>query len=157
VTVDPGLPGRLTDAQWGEAIVHAAEAGQTAAVGLMLDLGCPVGARGGGHGSTALHAAAYCGSAGTVRLLIDRGADFEARDTTWDSTPLDWACVGSGERPASNPSPDWVATVRALFEAGASTQGITLSADEPKQPSPEVAELLRACGVPDTGGAQDTT
>jgi ankyrin repeat protein len=146
---DPGLPGRITDAQRGEAIGHAAEAGHTAAVSLMLDLGFPPEARAGGDGGTALHAAAYSGSAGTVRLLIDRGADLEARDTTWDSTALNWAVVGSGFRPGSNPRPDWVATAAALLDAGASAEGITLSADDPKPPSPEVAELLRAAGVRD--------
>ena len=54
-----------------------------------------------------------------------------------------WAAVGSGERPATNPRPDWIATVAALLDAGASTEGITLSPDEPKQPSPEVAALLQ--------------
>ena len=78
------------------------------------------------------------------RLLLDRGADLEARDATWNSPPLDWAAVGSGERPATNPRPDWIATVAALLDAGASTEAITLSPDEPKQPSPEVAALLRA-------------
>ena len=114
----------------------------------MLDLGFPVGARGGDHGGTALHAAAYCGSAGAVRLLLDRGANLEARDATWNSPPLDWAAVGSGERPATNPRPDWIATVAALLEAGASTEGITLSPDEPKQPSPDVAALLRQARRP---------
>jgi ankyrin repeat protein len=54
----------------------------------MLDLGFPVGTRGGDDGGTALHTAAYAGSADVARLLLDRGADIEARDTTWDSTPL---------------------------------------------------------------------
>jgi ankyrin repeat protein len=156
-TRDPGLPGRLTDGQRGEAIVHAAEVGHTAAVRLMLDLGFPVEVRGGADGGTALHAAAYSGSADTVRLLIDRGADIEARDTTYDSTALNWAVVGSGFRPASNPRPDWVATAAALLDAGASTEGITLSADDAKPPSPHVAELLRTAGVRDADQAQDTT
>ena len=47
----------------------------------------------------------------------------------------------------TNPRPDWVATVRLLIEAGASTQDITLSPDDPKSPSPEVAELLRGYGI----------
>ena len=51
------------------------------------------------------------------------------------------------ERPGSNAHADWVATVRALIEAGASTQGITLSPDDPKPPSPDVAELLRGYGI----------
>ena len=79
----------------------------------------------------------------TVRLLLDRGADIEAHDTNWNSTPLDWAAVGSGEQPRTNPTADWLETVRALLEHGASTDEITLDPDDPKQPSTEVAELLR--------------
>jgi ankyrin repeat protein len=141
---DPGLPARLSEAQQAAALIRAAETGHTAALALMLDLGFPVDARDGDDGGTALHAAAYSGSADAVRLLLGRGANFEARDTTWDSPPLDWAAVGSGERPGTNPRPDWIATVQALLDAGASTESITLSPDEPKQPSPEVAALLRS-------------
>jgi hypothetical protein len=46
-----------------------------------------------------------------------------------------------------DPHPDWPATVSALLDAGASTAGITLSPDDPKPPSPEVAALLRARGI----------
>jgi ankyrin repeat protein len=140
---DPGLSARLSEAQQAAALIRAAETGHIAALTLMLDLGFPVDARGGDHGGTALHAAAYSGSTDAVRLLLGRDADLEARDATWDSPPLDWAAVGSGERPADNRRPDWIATVQALLEAGASTDSITLSPDEPKQPSPEVATLLR--------------
>ena len=143
-----GLPDHLTDAERG-MIVHAAEYGNTAAVRLMLDLGFPVDTRGGDDGGTALHAAAVSGSADTVRLLLERGADIEARDTTFDSTPLIWAIVGSGQRLGHNPDPDWIATIRTLIQAGASTQDITLSPDDPKPPSPDVAELLRGHGVAD--------
>jgi len=146
LTRDPGLPGRLTGSQQAMAMMHAAEAGNTAAVGLLLDLGFPIDSRGDEAGATALHAAAYSGSA---RLLIDRGADIEACDTRWDSPPLEWAIVGSGEQPVTSPRPDWLATIRALIEAGASTQGITLSPDDPKPPSPDVAELLRGYGIGD--------
>jgi ankyrin repeat protein len=140
---DPGLPGRAGEDQQAAALVRAAETSNTAALALMLDLGFPADARGGDHGATALHAAAYTGSADAVQLLLGRGADLEARDATWNSTPLEWAAVGSGQRPATNPSPDWIATVQALLEAGAPTEGITLSPGEPKQPSQEVAALLR--------------
>ena len=142
---DPGLRDRLSEIQQAAALTRAAETGHAAALALMLDLGFPVDARDGDNdGATALHAAAYHGSADAVRLLLARGADLEARDTTYDSTPLDWAAVGSGERPATNRSPDWIATVQALLDAGASTEEITLSPDAQKAPSSEVAVLLRS-------------
>src|SRR5262249_26375907 len=121
---DPGLLDRLQDHERA-ALFRAAEAGDTAAVALMLDLGFPAAPR-GDDGGTALHAAAFAGSAETVRLLLDRGADIDARDTTWNSTPLVWAAVRSGARPAGNPAPDWVETVSILTERGASTDDVTL-------------------------------
>ena len=142
---DPGLVSRMEDGELA-ALVHAAEAGDETAVALMLDLGFPVGAQRPEDGGTALHAAAYAGSAPVVRLLIGRGANLEALDGQWESTPLDWAIVGSGYWPTSAPSPDWVATVRVLVEAGASTEDLSLSPDSPKPPSPEVAGLLRSYG-----------
>jgi ankyrin repeat protein len=138
---DPDLLERLTGDERA-AIVLAAEAGDTAAVELMLDLGFAAETR-GDDGGTALHAAAYNGSAATVRLLLERGADLEARDTTWNSTPLEWAAVGSGERPRTNAAAAWPETVRMLLERGASAAGITLGPDEAKRPSAEVEELLR--------------
>jgi ankyrin repeat protein len=139
---DPGLLERLTDDERA-AIFRAAERGDTGAVGLMLELGFPPETR-GDNGGTALHAAAYNGSAETVRLLLAHGADLEARDTTWNDTPLGWATVGSGERPRTNKAGNWIETVRTLLEHGASTNEITLEPDDPKPPSPEVAEVLRA-------------
>jgi ankyrin repeat protein len=145
---DPALPGRLTQAEQA-AIVHAAEAGNEPAVSLMLDLGFPIGVR-RDDGATALHAAAYAGSVPVVRLLINRGADLEALDGQFESPALGWALVGSRHRPQTSPHPDWVTTVRALIEAGASTQDLTLSPDDPTGPSAEVADLLRAFGVGST-------
>jgi ankyrin repeat protein len=146
IAQDPGLPGRLTAAQQAAAMIGAAESGDTGALALMLDLGFGVDARGDDDGGTALHAAAYSGSAPAVRLLLDRGARIEARDTSWNSTPIEWAAVGSGEQPAGNPHADWSAVVQILLEAGASAQDISLSPDDPKPPSPEVAALLRRHG-----------
>jgi len=149
LAADPGLAGRLSAGDY-EALPGAADHGDTEAVRLMLDLGFPLGIRlVQDDGATALHLAAGAGSAATVRLLLERGAGVEARDTTWDSTPLEWAIAGSGLRRGHDPHPDWPATVSALLDAGASTAGITLSADDPKPPSPEVAALLRARGIPE--------
>ena len=136
----------LSDVDAG-AIVAAAEAGDARAVRLMLDVGFPVNARGSDRGQTALHSAAYAGSADTVRVLLEHGANIEARDTTWNDPPLDWALVGSGETPDTAPAPDWLRTVALLLDAGASTAGITLSPEDPKPPSPEVAQLLRDRGL----------
>jgi ankyrin repeat protein len=133
-----------------QALADAADHGHTEAVRLMLDLGFPPDARSEqDNGATALHLAAAAGSTGTVRLLLDRGADIEARDTAWNSTPLEWAMVGSGMRLGHDPDPDWPATVSTLLDAGASAGGIVLAPDDPKPPSPEVAALLRARGIPD--------
>jgi ankyrin repeat protein len=140
---------RLGDDDYAE-LCRAAELGNTAAVELMVDIGFPVDAR-GDNGGTPLHAAAYYGSAEAARLLLDHGADLLARDTSWNDTPLGWAIVGSGERPEHNPRADWVATVHALLDAGAAIDGVRLSTDDPKPPSPEVAQLLRDRGVPDEG------
>ena len=61
--------------------------------------------------------------------------------------------MGSGMRPGHDPHPDWPATVGALLDAGVSTEAITLSPDDPKPPSPEVAALLRARGIPEEASA----
>jgi ankyrin repeat protein len=149
LAADPGLAGRLT-AEDHRVLTGAADHGHTEAVRLMLDLGFPPGARSEqDNGATALHLAAAAGSPGTVRLLLERGADIEVRDSAWNSTPLEWAIVGSGMRLGHDPDPDWTGTVSTLLDAGASTGGIVLSPNDPKPPSPEVAALLRARGIPD--------
>jgi len=142
VALDPELVSRLSEEDL-TVIVDAADDDGTEAVGLMLELGFPLEAR-NYNGATALHAAAYCGAAGLVRLLIERGADLESRDREFGGTPLSWATVGSGERPKYNPDGDWVGTVRALLDAGASPECVWVST---KPPSEEVAALLHAYGV----------
>ena len=146
---DPGLAPPLTTG-CRRILTDAADHGHTEALRLMLDLSFPPDARSEhDDGATALHLAAAAGSVPAVRLLLDRGADIEARDTTWDSTPLEWAIVGSGMRLGHAPDPDWPGTVGALLDAGASTGGILLSPDDQKPPSAEVAAVLRARGIPD--------
>jgi ankyrin repeat protein len=144
---EPGLAGRLSSAQQADALIRAAETGHTAALTMMIDFGFPVGAHGGENGGTALHAAAYAGSADATRLLLDRGADVEARDENWDSHPLVWAAIGSSEQPDLNPHPDWAGTVQALLQAGANAADVTLSPDEDHPPSPEVAALLKQATI----------
>src|SRR6202011_4993612 len=104
---EPGLAGRLSSAQQADALIRAAETGHSAALTMMLDLEFGVDAHGGENGGTALRAGAYAGSADAARLLLDRGADVEARDENWDSHPLVWAAIGSSEQPDLNLHPDW--------------------------------------------------
>jgi len=82
-------------------------------------------------------------------MLRDRDDQRATLDAGDDSVALDSAGGDGGMGRAHAPDPDWPATIGALLDAGASTDGIALSPDDPKPPSPEVAALLRARGIPD--------
>jgi ankyrin repeat protein len=140
---DPDLLTQLTDEDHA-VLVDAADHGRLDAVRLMVDLGFPLETRGGEDGATPLHAAAASGSVDVVRLLIEEGADIEAPDATWQSSPLVWASVGSGFKLGHAADPDWVATVRAFIDCGASLENAWVPG---KPPSADVAELLIAHGV----------
>jgi ankyrin repeat protein len=73
--------------------------------------------------STPLHVAAWRAQHSTVKLLIEAGADVHARDAR-GQTPLQRAvaaCVSSYWSARRQPT-----SVRALLEAGATTEGVTL-------------------------------
>lgn len=76
------------------ALALAAQHGHAAIVALLLDAGenpnrfNPPGFH--AH-STPLHQAAFAGHESVVRLLVERGADAEARDSIYHGTPLGWA------------------------------------------------------------------
>lgn len=80
-------------------IVWAAANGRTEVVALLAELGFDVNARGRGDvpadgrcdWETALHQAALHGHLDAAQLLISLGADPNARDTRFNSTPLGWA------------------------------------------------------------------
>jgi ankyrin repeat protein len=136
----PGLIDRLAESDRA-AIVDAAGTGATAAMHLMLDLGLSPHTR-NGLGETALHTAAYMGSVEAIQILLEAGAELDARDANFDATPLAFATVGSGEQ-AGQPG-NWIETVRLLIEAGASREGVWISG---KPPSEEVAKVLRDYGI----------
>jgi ankyrin repeat protein len=79
------------------ALALAAQHGQLEVVRLLLDAGedpnryNPEGFH--AH-STPLHQAVWAEHADVVRLLVERGARLDMRDTVYDATPLDWAMYG---------------------------------------------------------------
>jgi len=130
-------------AEGGTLLAEFAGVGNADGVGDLLDLGVPVGQlyeQGDGYfgiakRSTALHVAAWRARHATVKLLIARGADVNARDGQ-DRTPLMLAvkaCVDSYWSDWRKPD-----SVEALLRAGASTAGV-------RYPSgyTEVDELLK--------------
>jgi Ankyrin repeats (many copies) len=147
----PDLIDRLTDEDRA-VICQAAESRPAEALALMLEFGFSPNAR--SSGEPPLHAAAYHGNAAGVRVLLEAGAPVDALDEQFDSTALTFATVGSGER-AGKPG-DWTGTVRLLIEAGASRDGVWITA---KPPSEEVAALLVHFGItpgePDESPGQD--
>jgi hypothetical protein len=150
VAGNPGLADQLEPTDRA-LLVAAAEHGNVHSVALMLDLGFPIDSRRDAthddDGATALHAASWAGCAQTVALLLARGADIQARDARWQSRPLQWALVGSGEEPESAPAPDWVKTVKLLMDAGAPLDEITLDPGQAKPASDAVLEHLRSRGL----------
>jgi ankyrin repeat protein len=79
------------------ALALAAQLGQVEIVRLLLDAGedpnryNPDGAH--SH-ATPLHQAALAGHGAVVRLLVERGARLDIKDTIYESTPLGWAEYG---------------------------------------------------------------
>lgn len=75
-----------------DVVMAAVDFGHCALVRWLLERGGNVNARSMiGSGGTALHSAAWNGDLDMVRLLVEAGADLQARDREHDNTPLGWA------------------------------------------------------------------
>lgn len=126
----------MTDVQH-RAIADAAWSGDARAVALMIELGFDP--RVTGHDSgTALHCAAWEGSAETVAVLLrhrDARTLVTIRDTHYGATPLGWCCHGSR---FGNTSHDHAGVARRLLESGARPGPDTTEA------SPSVEAVLAA-------------
>jgi hypothetical protein len=113
----PGIIGSMSREDH-RAISDAAWNGDTRAVALMSELGFDP--RAPGHdGGTALHCAAWQGSAATVAVLLrraDAGELVAIRDARYNATPLGWCCHGSI---FGNYGRDHAGVAKLLLEAGA--------------------------------------
>jgi protein-S-isoprenylcysteine O-methyltransferase Ste14 len=92
----PGLRGGAMIVPSRAAFCTAATAGDHESVATMLAAAPELVHAAGGHDKTALHLAAEKDHIEVARVLLDAGADLEAK-TSWGATPLAWAAVmGSG-------------------------------------------------------------
>jgi hypothetical protein len=66
-----------------------------------------------------LHWAAFGGHADTVKLLLDRGAQVDARDESYDGTPLGWALYAWGNSPVMAGRRQYYDVAALLVRAGA--------------------------------------
>ncbi len=79
------------------ALALAAQHGHVEIVGLLLDAGEDpnrYNPKGNHDHSTPLHQAVWSGHDAVVRLLVERGARLDMKDTIYEGTPLGWAEYG---------------------------------------------------------------
>ncbi|CAN5781537.1 hypothetical protein BH23GEM9_BH23GEM9_28270 [soil metagenome] len=117
----PGLVDEFTPDDH-RALADAAWKPDPHAVGLMLDLGFDPAVP-GHDGGTALHCASWQGSVAAVEALLRHPAGralVNARDTTYNATPLGWCAHGAEH--SGRPTADHAAVERLLLEAGASPE-----------------------------------
>jgi ankyrin repeat protein len=96
------LPSADADARH-RALSLAAQHGHPEIVRLLLDAGedpSRYNPEGNHPHSTPLHQAVVGGHEAVVRLLVERGARLDLRDTVWHGTPLGWARYGGGKKQA---------------------------------------------------------
>jgi hypothetical protein len=99
-----------------DALWEAARKGDASGVKQLLDAGVDVNAK-FRYGATALSYACDRGHLEVVRVLLERGADPNVKDTFYGATPLSWA-----SSPAQTRKPEHATIVGLLLKAGAKGQ-----------------------------------
>ena len=120
-----GFPAR-SSAQGPVADAHllaAAGSGNAAAITAALAEGADVNAR-NDRGTTALYIACERGNAETAKLLLDHGADPDAKDLEWGRTPLRHASMGARDPKEKRAR---ASILRLLIEKGAGSDGESLN------------------------------
>jgi ankyrin repeat protein len=111
----PSFWERLTPADFG-LVETLAWHRNSEGVKAMIELGFPVDSP-SREGDTALHAASYQGDSKTVQLLLEAGANVDARDAHYNGTPLGWTDHASMHRAGQDR--DYAVCARLLVTAGA--------------------------------------
>jgi ankyrin repeat protein len=111
----PDLLQKLTQEDKG-LLISASSDNRIDAVRTMLSLGFDIDFQETG-GGTALHTAAWKGHVDLARMLIERGAPVNERDSQWNATPLGF--VEHGSEHCRSADADYCAIADALIEAGA--------------------------------------
>jgi ankyrin repeat protein len=119
-----------------QKLPKAAQNNNTKAVRLMLDAGWPVDTPGEAE-ATALHWAGFNGNAEMAREILRFRPALELKSREYAGTPLSWAVYGSGNG-WHRETGDFVGTIRALLEAGATFPAHA----EELEPSEAVLEML---------------
>lgn len=119
-----------------QKLPDAAQNNNAMAVRLMLEAGWPVDTP-GEMGATALHWAAFNGNAEIAREILRFQPSLELKSSEYAGTALSWAIYGSGNG-WNRETGDYVGTVRALLEAGATVPPHAVELE----PSEAVLELL---------------
>ena len=91
------LLGAASSADRHRALALAAQLGHPEVVSLLLDAGEDpdrYNPKGNHAHTTPLHQAAWFGHDAVVRLLVERGARLDIKDTIYEATPLGWATYG---------------------------------------------------------------
>jgi ankyrin repeat protein len=75
------------------AMFEAAKRDNSDALALLLELGTPIEVQ-DATGKRALHEAAASGALNVARLLVERGAEIDPRESAYGGTPMGWASHG---------------------------------------------------------------
>ncbi len=143
---DGSLKENATKAQMESGFIWACEYGWASVAEFLLEKGVSLRA-GENTGQTALHLAAHRGQLDMIKLLLDRGAPLEARNS-YGGTVLGqalWSVI-NGE-----PAIDFIPVIEMLLDAGAKIEpgSLTWLAQErgPAARKERIAEVLRRHGA----------